>query len=242
MDLMDLPLSEPLSSTTRSSNIPYPYSTEDAPLSSLPQLSDVSDLAFPVTDATVEDALGPLPKPASRPPRGPAPLSPHAHAYDIERAPSARPPSALPPRTHAHTYHTPPAPSHLPPKPPPQTHARTHARTHVHTHDTPPAPAPAPAPARRPPKPPPRRSPQPVPPAKPRTVSRPRGEWAIWSRHPRDPAHAPSIIISPDAKPPREIVQQALDLPTPQPTPPHLHLTEPVAPAPPFLHRHRAHI
>ncbi|GLB34542.1 putative cysteine proteinase [Lyophyllum shimeji] len=55
--------------------------------------------------------------------------------------------------------------------------------------------------------------------AQPKSVPRPGGEWAIWSRRPQDPAHAPGIIISPNAKPPPDIVQQALDLPTPPPSP-----------------------
>ncbi|KAF5368763.1 hypothetical protein D9615_010401 [Tricholomella constricta] len=49
--------------------------------------------------------------------------------------------------------------------------------------------------------------------------SHPLGEWAIWSRRPQDPAHAPGIIISPNAKPPPNVVEQALELPTPPLTP-----------------------
>ncbi|KAG6918840.1 hypothetical protein DXG01_011245 [Tephrocybe rancida] len=43
----------------------------------------------------------------------------------------------------------------------------------------------------------------------------PLGQWAIWSRRPQDPTQAPGVIISPNAKPPPHIVQQALELPTP---------------------------
>ncbi|KAJ3495673.1 hypothetical protein NLJ89_g10590 [Agrocybe chaxingu] len=45
-------------------------------------------------------------------------------------------------------------------------------------------------------------------------------QWAIWSRRPHDPSHAPGIIISPRARPPPDIVHQALDLKTPPPSPP----------------------
>lgn len=47
------------------------------------------------------------------------------------------------------------------------------------------------------------------------TSTNPVAPWAIWSRRPRDPSQAPSIIISPKARPPSDIVQQALDLQTP---------------------------
>ncbi|KAF8625752.1 hypothetical protein AX17_006778 [Amanita inopinata Kibby_2008] len=49
-----------------------------------------------------------------------------------------------------------------------------------------------------------------------------RAIWAIWSRRPHDPSHAPGIIISPNAHPPPDVVQQALDLQTPPPSPPLL--------------------
>ncbi|PPQ83936.1 hypothetical protein CVT25_000689 [Psilocybe cyanescens] len=48
----------------------------------------------------------------------------------------------------------------------------------------------------------------------------PTAQWAIWSRRPHDPAHAPGIIISPRARPPRDVVAAALDLRTPAGTPP----------------------
>lgn len=44
------------------------------------------------------------------------------------------------------------------------------------------------------------------------------GVWAIWSRRPQDPSHAPGIIISPRARPPPDVVQQALNLKTPPPS------------------------
>ncbi|KAF9447579.1 cysteine proteinase [Macrolepiota fuliginosa MF-IS2] len=42
---------------------------------------------------------------------------------------------------------------------------------------------------------------------------------AIWSRRPEDPSKAPGIIISPRARPPSDIVKQALDVRTPPPSP-----------------------
>ncbi|CAA7271095.1 unnamed protein product [Cyclocybe aegerita] len=48
----------------------------------------------------------------------------------------------------------------------------------------------------------------------------PTVQWAIWSRRPHDPSHAPGIIISPRARPPPDVVHQALDLKTPPPSPP----------------------
>ncbi|KAF8334570.1 hypothetical protein F5887DRAFT_1256417 [Amanita rubescens] len=45
---------------------------------------------------------------------------------------------------------------------------------------------------------------------------------AIWSRRPTDPSNAPAIIISPQAHPPPDVVQQALDIRTPPPSPPPL--------------------
>ncbi|KAF9532800.1 hypothetical protein CPB83DRAFT_890475 [Crepidotus variabilis] len=44
-------------------------------------------------------------------------------------------------------------------------------------------------------------------------------QWTIWSRRPQDPANAPGIIISPRAQPPPDVVQQALELKTPPPSP-----------------------
>lgn len=46
-----------------------------------------------------------------------------------------------------------------------------------------------------------------------RLVVNPVPQWAIWSR-PQDPSHAPSII-SPRARPPPDVVQQAMDIKTP---------------------------
>ncbi|KAH7906033.1 cysteine proteinase [Hygrophoropsis aurantiaca] len=45
------------------------------------------------------------------------------------------------------------------------------------------------------------------------------GSWVIWSKRPSDPSNAPGIIISSRARPPEEVVQNALDLPTPPPSP-----------------------
>ena len=51
---------------------------------------------------------------------------------------------------------------------------------------------------------------------------KPKSSWAIWSRRPTDPSNAPAIIISPQAHPPPDVVQQALDVRTPPPSPPPL--------------------
>ncbi|KAG6809225.1 hypothetical protein H0H92_001104 [Tricholoma furcatifolium] len=58
--------------------------------------------------------------------------------------------------------------------------------------------------------------PEPQSPPKPRN---PVGEWAIWSRRPQNPLHAPGIIFSPRSKPPQHVIQKALELPTPPPSP-----------------------
>jgi len=52
------------------------------------------------------------------------------------------------------------------------------------------------------------------------SATKPVAQWAIWSRRPQDPSQAPSIIISPKARPPPDVVQQALDVQTPPPSPP----------------------
>ncbi|KIM86399.1 hypothetical protein PILCRDRAFT_4901, partial [Piloderma croceum F 1598] len=51
------------------------------------------------------------------------------------------------------------------------------------------------------------------------TVDSVKGGWAIWSRRPHDPSLAPGIIISPRARPPQDVIQNAIDLPTPPPSP-----------------------
>ncbi|KAH9930673.1 uncharacterized protein B0H18DRAFT_992984 [Fomitopsis serialis] len=48
--------------------------------------------------------------------------------------------------------------------------------------------------------------------------SEPSG-WVIWSRRPEDPLHAPGVIIATKAFPPDDVVHQALELPTPPPSP-----------------------
>ncbi|KAM6500087.1 hypothetical protein JOM56_003101 [Amanita muscaria] len=56
--------------------------------------------------------------------------------------------------------------------------------------------------------------------------------WAVWSRRPQDPSHAPGIIISPSARPPPDVVKQALDIKTPPQSPVmesfHLEISAPV--------------
>jgi ubiquitin carboxyl-terminal hydrolase 10 len=48
------------------------------------------------------------------------------------------------------------------------------------------------------------------------------GGWVIWSRRPQDPANAPGIIFSPRTKPPSNILDQALNIPSPPTSPPPL--------------------
>ncbi|KAI9446193.1 hypothetical protein H4582DRAFT_1904182 [Lactarius indigo] len=45
------------------------------------------------------------------------------------------------------------------------------------------------------------------------------GGWAIWSRRPTDPSLAPGIIISPHSRPPPDVIEKALRLPTPPESP-----------------------
>ncbi|KAL0573399.1 Coronin-like protein crn1 [Marasmius crinis-equi] len=44
-------------------------------------------------------------------------------------------------------------------------------------------------------------------------------QWAVWSRRPRDPTNAPSLIFSPKTNPPEHILQYALPDPTPPASP-----------------------
>ncbi|KAF7341183.1 Ubiquitin carboxyl-terminal hydrolase [Mycena venus] len=46
------------------------------------------------------------------------------------------------------------------------------------------------------------------------------GGWAIWSRRPGNPAHAPGVIISPRARPPPVVMANAKEGRTPPPSPP----------------------
>ncbi|EGN95847.1 hypothetical protein SERLA73DRAFT_162553 [Serpula lacrymans var. lacrymans S7.3] len=59
-------------------------------------------------------------------------------------------------------------------------------------------------------------------------INRRYGGWVIWSKRPHDPSHAPGIIISPRARPPQDVIQYALDLPTPpaSPVPAESHASE----------------
>lgn len=43
--------------------------------------------------------------------------------------------------------------------------------------------------------------------------------WVIWSRRPQNPSHAPGVIIATKAFPPTDVVDRAVDLPTPPPSP-----------------------
>ncbi|KAH9001025.1 cysteine proteinase [Lactarius akahatsu] len=63
--------------------------------------------------------------------------------------------------------------------------------------------------------------PEPVP-TKSQAPSHPKpqlGGWAIWSRRPTDPSLAPGIIISPHSRPPPDVIEKALRLPTPPESP-----------------------
>ncbi|KAF8077550.1 hypothetical protein FPV67DRAFT_1603374 [Lyophyllum atratum] len=104
--------------------------------------------------------------------------------------------------------------------PPPELYTPTpkphsHPQPHVHTYGSQPA-----SQQQTPPRSQQQHQPQsPSQPEKPKSTRRPQAAWAIWSRRPQDPTHAPGIIISPNAKPPPEVVEQAIDLPTPPPSP-----------------------
>ncbi|OBZ65722.1 Ubiquitin carboxyl-terminal hydrolase 10 [Grifola frondosa] len=57
-------------------------------------------------------------------------------------------------------------------------------------------------------------------PERPSTPTRPpSSSWVIWSRRPGDPSRAPGIIISPRAFPPEDVIQKALELPSPPVSP-----------------------
>jgi ubiquitin carboxyl-terminal hydrolase 10 len=65
-------------------------------------------------------------------------------------------------------------------------------------------------------------SPGPGPAPKSQAPSHPNpqpGGWAIWSRRPTDPSLAPGIIISPHSRPPPDVVEKALRIPTPHESP-----------------------
>ncbi|KAJ7777737.1 hypothetical protein B0H14DRAFT_2401430 [Mycena olivaceomarginata] len=59
-----------------------------------------------------------------------------------------------------------------------------------------------------------------LPPSSPSAPTSHSDGWAIWSRRPRDPAHAPGVIISPRARPPPNVVVSARAGGTPPPSPP----------------------
>ena len=61
-----------------------------------------------------------------------------------------------------------------------------------------------------------------------RPIVNPVAQWAIWSRRPQDPSHAPGIIISPRARPPPDVVQQAIDLKTPPQSRPSSPIQSPI--------------
>ncbi|KAH7889138.1 hypothetical protein F5I97DRAFT_1841914 [Phlebopus sp. FC_14] len=69
----------------------------------------------------------------------------------------------------------------------------------------------------------------------PRRLPSRSSEYVIWSRRPTNPSSAPGIIISPRARPPHDVVQKALDLPSPpaSPVPSQDAIREQVTPTPP---------
>ncbi|KAG6844353.1 hypothetical protein H0H87_007578 [Tephrocybe sp. NHM501043] len=98
--------------------------------------------------------------------------------------------------------------------PPPDSYAMPHHHSSPHTYpysaSQPQPPAPAPQPPQL------QQQLDSAPPSQDSIPTpSPSGKWAIWSRRPQDPTQAPGIIISPNAKPPPHVVQQALELPTP---------------------------
>ncbi|KAG6839819.1 hypothetical protein C0991_011339 [Blastosporella zonata] len=97
--------------------------------------------------------------------------------------------------------------------PPPDSYTVPHH--YPYSHSAPHSPAP----------PPPQQSQSPTPSQDSIPTPNPLGKWAIWSRRPQDPTHAPGIIISPHAKPPPHVMQNALELSTP-PLSPVLHAQE----------------
>ncbi|KAJ7648997.1 hypothetical protein DFH06DRAFT_1208718 [Mycena polygramma] len=50
-------------------------------------------------------------------------------------------------------------------------------------------------------------------------VAKGSGGWALWSRRPHNPSHAPGVIISPAARPPAEVVAGAMEGGTPPASP-----------------------
>ncbi|KAF8649046.1 hypothetical protein AX16_006047 [Volvariella volvacea WC 439] len=164
----------------------------------------------------------PLPKQLAMPP-------PRGVASPAYYEPPPAPPPAVAPQ------HTPQDDIHQPPP------------AHDTKPQTPPAPTPPPEKPLSPPSPPPQLTSHPVQigtistdaqpsasasgpesmPSSPTSTSadtikatNPVATWAIWSRRPRDPSLAPGIIISPRARPPVDVVQNALELRTPPPSPP----------------------
>ncbi|KAJ7673409.1 hypothetical protein B0H14DRAFT_3688262, partial [Mycena olivaceomarginata] len=59
-----------------------------------------------------------------------------------------------------------------------------------------------------------------LPPSSPSAPASHSDGWAIWSRRPRDPAHAPSVMVSPRARPPPNVMASARAGGTPPTSPP----------------------
>ncbi len=76
------------------------------------------------------------------------------------------------------------------------------------------------------------RAPTPRSPSPPAMAMSDPSIYVVWSRRPRDPSHAPGLIISYRAFPPEDIVQKALELRTPpaSPKPVRVALVEPPTP------------
>ncbi|KZT23995.1 cysteine proteinase [Neolentinus lepideus HHB14362 ss-1] len=52
-----------------------------------------------------------------------------------------------------------------------------------------------------------------------RSLSPTTGRWAVWSRRPKNPSHAPAIIFASRSRPPPEVLDSALEERTPPPSP-----------------------
>ena len=62
------------------------------------------------------------------------------------------------------------------------------------------------------------------------SAEKPKNEFAVWSRRPTDPSVAPAIIISQRARPPPQVIDDALSIPTPPLTPVQAAVTVPEDP------------
>ncbi|EPQ57809.1 cysteine proteinase [Gloeophyllum trabeum ATCC 11539] len=194
---------------------PYP------PVPIQPGASPSVSAAFsPAWSAEVSSPLSPLPKQLMMPP----PMSMN-HTYQPQRAPQSPAPQASP------------RPREVQAAPPEAEHTFVHEQPQeiVETAPAPTSlesepeqePAAAPQPEHKSPK---QTSfiPSPISPECARgslpSTSSPKpkpttGGWAVWSRRPKNPSHAPGIIFASRSRPPPDVVESALDERTPPPSP-----------------------